>query len=188
MPHLGNTNDSKWFRDQSRFGGGTWLLSFVCGQMALLIPVLPTFLPVSRDQNSIFSKILQPASLTPRSKENFCPSCKRETRRQLNAVSASPLLPEDKGHSFKGTPQRNISEPRPGVSTSPPRTQWLLHICARWGNLRDRTAHTTNRWQPGRTTEPMIMKKKNQFDFIGIFAKGQLKFKYSKAQNFQPGI
>lgn len=37
VPQLGNISVSKWFRDQSRFGGDRWLLSFICGQMALFI-------------------------------------------------------------------------------------------------------------------------------------------------------
>lgn len=66
--------------------------------------VLPTILPVSRDQNSTFSNILQPAFLMPRSKGNFCPSCKRETKRQLNAVSPSSVLPG----GIEGTPLKEL--------------------------------------------------------------------------------
>lgn len=104
LPNLGNNNDSKWFRDQSRSGGSSpyhpsvarWPCSFW---------VLPTFLPVPRDQNSTFSNILQPASLIPRSKETFCPSCKIETKKQLNAVSSA--FPVGWGPLLKGTSQRN---------------------------------------------------------------------------------
>lgn len=136
MLHLGNTSDSKWFRDQSRFGSGKVAPISVCGQMALFI-LGPSHLPArARDQNSTFSSTLRPASLMPRSKGNFCPSCKRETKRQLNAFSASSVLPE----GITGTPLKGFlreTHLNQGPASAPaPRTQWLLQNMCWWSNSR----------------------------------------------------
>lgn len=104
LPKLGNNSNNKWFRDQSRLGGSSPYHSSVA-RWPCSSWVLPTFLPVSRDQNSTFSNILQLASLIPRSKETFCPSHKTKTKKQLNAVSSA--FPGGWGPPLKGASQRN---------------------------------------------------------------------------------
>jgi hypothetical protein len=93
--------------------------------------VLPTFLPVPRDQNSIFSNNLQPASLMPRSKGNFCPSCKGKPRGNLK-LSLPPLyFLGGLGHSFIGTPHRNTFNQ--GLVTAPQLQEQSdsYRVCAR---------------------------------------------------------
>lgn len=105
--HLGNNSDNKWFRDQSRLeGNGPYhpsVARWPCSSW-----VLPTSLPVPRDQNSTFSNILQPASLIPRSKGTFCPSCKTETKRQLTAIS--PAFPVGWGSPLGDCSEKHINQ------------------------------------------------------------------------------
>lgn len=170
VPHLGTTSVSKWFRDQSRFGvvGGSYHSStarWPCSSW-----VLPTFLPVPRDQNSTFSNILWPASLMLRSKGNFCPSCKRETKRQLNAISAFSGLPE----GIKGTPLKGFLREThlyQGLVSAPQlqRRSDSCRTCARWSNSREQTTQPTDS-RLGRP-QGLWSWKKNQSDFTGILAK-----------------
>lgn len=70
--------------------------------------VLPTSLPVSRHQNSTFSNILKPASLIPRSKGTFCPSCKTDqeaTKCHLLCISWGSGPPLKEKHINQGLVQ-----------------------------------------------------------------------------------
>ena len=122
--------------------------------------VLPTFLPVPRDQNSTFN-ILWPASFSLRSKGNFGLSCKRETKRQLNATSAFLGLPG----GIKGTPLKGLLREThlcQGLVLAPRllRTQRLPQNTCQVEQV-ERTDNTTNRQQPGKTTGTKITGKKN---------------------------
>lgn len=151
---------SKWFKDQSRSGavGGSYhspMARWPCSSW-----VLPTFLPVPRDQNSTFN-ILWPASFSLRSKGNFGLSCKRETKRQLNATSAFLGLPG----GIKGTPLKGLLREThlcQGLVLVPRllRTQRLPQNTCQVEQV-ERTDNTTNRQQPGKTTGTKITGKKN---------------------------
>lgn len=170
MSHLRTISVSKWFKDQSRSGavGGSYhspMARWPCSSW-----VLPTFLPVPRDQNSTFN-ILWPASFSLRSKGNFCPSCKRETKRQLNAASAFLGLPG----GIKGTPLKGFLREThlyQGLVLAPRllRTQWLLqNTCATWSKRREQTMQPTD--SSLERPQGLRSRKKKSIWFIGILAK-----------------
>lgn len=136
--------------------------------------VLPTFLPVPRDQNPTFSNILWPASLLLRSKGNFCPSCKRETKRQFNAISALSGLPK----GIKDTPLK-------GFLRETHLYQGLvlvLQLQGHSGSCRIRARWNNSRGQTTQPTASSLERPQGQWpwkipksDFIGILEKSHIK-------------